>query len=101
MRSYLRQKLPFNSSDKPLPIILKQVVQAAKNGMEDTKQMVAGVGKAKSLGDRSLGYADPGAISASLILDYMYDYIKDGYYQDTIFGHLHQEIKTIYNKRVY
>ena len=63
-------------SDKTLPVILQQVVQAAKNGMEDTKQMVAGVGKAKPLGDRSLGFADPGAISASLILDFMYDYIK-------------------------
>jgi dihydroxyacetone kinase-like protein len=62
--------------DKPLLIIFEQVVQAAQGGMENTRLMVASVGKAKTLGERSVGYADPGAISASLILDYMYEYIK-------------------------
>jgi dihydroxyacetone kinase-like protein len=63
--------------DKPLLIIFEQVVQAAQGGMENTRLMVASVGKAKTLGERSLGYADPGAISASLILDYMCEYIKE------------------------
>jgi len=67
----------MQSFDKPLPLIFEQVVQAAQGGMKNTRLMVASVGKAKTLGERSLGYVDPGAISASLILYYMYEYIKE------------------------
>jgi phosphoenolpyruvate---glycerone phosphotransferase subunit DhaL len=70
-------KVARDCSGQPLAVMLEKVTQAAKTGVEDTKNMVAAVGKAKTLGDRSLGYADPGAISAGFILNYMYDYIKD------------------------
>ena len=36
--------------------------------------MTATEGKAKTLGERSLGHPDPGAVSMSLILKFMSDY---------------------------
>jgi dihydroxyacetone kinase-like protein len=50
--------------------------EAALDGMEQTKAMVAKMGKARSLGDRSLGHVDPGALSMSLILDAMNAFLK-------------------------
>jgi dihydroxyacetone kinase-like protein len=57
---------------------LPAVTAAARQGMEDTKHMVARIGKAKTLGQRSLGHADPGAISINLILEFMTDYVTEG-----------------------
>jgi dihydroxyacetone kinase-like protein len=54
---------------------LDAATQAAKGGMESTKDMVATMGRAKSLGDRALGHADPGAISTHLILECMTEYV--------------------------
>ncbi|MDK2980320.1 MAG: phosphoenolpyruvate---glycerone phosphotransferase subunit DhaL [Chloroflexota bacterium] len=42
---------------------------AARAGMEETKTFTARIGKAKTLGERTLGHADPGAISITLILE--------------------------------
>ena len=50
---------------------------AARAGMERTKDMVATVGKAKTLGERALGHADPGAISLTLILEAMAEYAEE------------------------
>jgi phosphoenolpyruvate---glycerone phosphotransferase subunit DhaL len=55
--------------------VIRGAAEAAAQGMETTKSMVAAVGKAKTLGERSIGYPDPGAISTSLILKFMSDYI--------------------------
>ena len=52
----------------PLDEALPAVAEAARQGMEQTKEMVASIGKAKTLGERSLGHADPGALSTYLIL---------------------------------
>ena len=52
----------------------RAAAEAARQGVENTKTMVATAGKAKTLGERSLGCADPGAISVSLILDAISDY---------------------------
>ena len=49
--------------------------EAARVGMEETKNMVASFGRAKSLGDRALGSPDPGSISIFLILNSMKNYI--------------------------
>ena len=46
---------------------------AAEAGAEATKQMVATVGRAKTLGERSLGHIDPGALSTSIIFAAMRD----------------------------
>jgi dihydroxyacetone kinase-like protein len=56
---------------------LLAVTEAAREGMEATKDMVASVGKAKTLGERSLGHPDPGALSTYLILEYMSEYMTE------------------------
>jgi len=58
----------------PLDRALTAVAEAARLGMEKTREMVAAIGKAKTLGERSLGHPDPGAVSMSLILKFMADY---------------------------
>jgi dihydroxyacetone kinase-like protein len=50
---------------------LNAVAVAAYEGKESTKGMVATVGRAKTLGERSLGHPDPGAVSMHLILKSM------------------------------
>lgn len=47
---------------------------ASLEGVEATRDMIATTGKARSLGERSLGHPDPGAISTSLILKAMQDF---------------------------
>jgi phosphoenolpyruvate---glycerone phosphotransferase subunit DhaL len=54
---------------------LQAAAEAAQLGMEETKGMVAATGKARALGPLSLGYADPGALSMVLILDFMAQYV--------------------------
>jgi len=61
----------------PLSDSLAAAAEAARQGLEATKQMVANTGKAKALGDRSLGYPDPGALSACIILDSMSQYVSN------------------------
>ncbi len=55
---------------------LAAVTEAARLGMEKTKDIVATVGKAKTLGERSLGHPDPGAISIYLIVKFMWEYVS-------------------------
>jgi len=49
-------------------------LDGALQGVEASKAMIATTGKARSLGERSIGHPDPGAISISLILTAMRDY---------------------------
>lgn len=44
---------------------------AAENGWKSTKNMVAKIGRASRLGERSRGFLDPGATSSYLMLDSM------------------------------
>lgn len=62
----------------PLAESMPLIVEAAKQGVEATKSMIATTGKAKTLGERSLGHPDPGAISMSLILEFMEASILEG-----------------------
>jgi dihydroxyacetone kinase-like protein len=62
--------------DESLGKCLAEVSLAADQGMESTKNLIAMIGKAKTLGERSLGYPDPGALSSSLILQYMSSYVS-------------------------
>lgn len=59
-----------------LSTALSAVAKAAAEGAESTRNQVAVFGRAKSLGERSLGYVDPGAVSMSFILQYMSDYVN-------------------------
>jgi phosphoenolpyruvate---glycerone phosphotransferase subunit DhaL len=47
---------------------LADFLEAAKKGMESTKEMVAKMGRASRLGERTLGHQDAGATSCYLIL---------------------------------
>ena len=47
---------------------LQAAAQAAWDGMEATRDMVATLGRAKTLGERARGHEDPGAISMALML---------------------------------
>ncbi len=58
-----------------LPATVRAAAAAAAEGVEATKSMIATTGKARTLGERSLGHPDPGAVSMSLILEAMRDYI--------------------------
>ena len=49
----------------------------AAEGAESTKTMVARHGRSKYVGDRSLGFVDPGAVSMALIFDTIADYISN------------------------
>lgn len=49
--------------------VAKASAEAAREGRDSTADMIATVGKAKSLGERSIGAPDPGAISVTILLD--------------------------------
>jgi len=51
------------------------VAGAAEAGREASKEMIATMGRAKTLGERSLGHPDAGACSISIILRGMHAYI--------------------------
>ena len=64
-------------SGASLAELLPEVVEAARRGMEQTTEMVARTGKARALGERSLGHPDPGALSAYVILLSIAEYVSD------------------------
>ena len=64
------------SADKGLLEMLKAAEAAAKEGMENTKNCIAKFGKAKSLGERALGYQDAGATSVALIFEAMREFVE-------------------------
>lgn len=55
----------------------REIVAAAETGANSTRSMVAAKGRAARLGERSLGYMDPGAASAVIILRAMADAFAD------------------------
>jgi phosphoenolpyruvate---glycerone phosphotransferase subunit DhaL len=52
---------------------LKAAAEAARSGAESTKGLVARFGRAKNLGEKTLGHPDPGATSMALILRGFYE----------------------------
>lgn len=54
---------------KPLSDCLHLACDAAEQGLEFTKTIIATKGRASYLGERSLGHQDPGATSAFIMLD--------------------------------
>ena len=51
--------------------MLEAAKEAARQGMEATKQYIAKYGRAKSLGERALGHPDAGAASVAIIFEAM------------------------------
>ncbi len=56
-----------SAAPRGIKAALAEAAAAAANGAEATKNMKAKFGRARNLGDRVLGHADPGAVSISLI----------------------------------
>ncbi len=53
---------------EPLEVALSSFEGAARSGMESTKELMARMGRASRLGERSIGHIDAGAASCYLIL---------------------------------
>ncbi len=61
-------------ADKPVCEALAAVAEAAEVGKEASKAMVATMGRAKTLGEKSVGLPDAGAISVAIIIATMSDF---------------------------
>lgn len=69
--------LSIEASDKEeLDKVFQQAAQAAQEGVEATKNYVAKFGRAKFLGERSIGHCDAGAMSVALIFRFAADYLE-------------------------
>ncbi len=55
---------------------LRRAYVAAEEGKEASKQYIAKFGKAKTLGERAIGYPDAGAVSLSIIAKAMSDWAE-------------------------
>jgi len=64
------------------PEMLMAAWQAAEIGMEASKHFVARVGKAKTLGERSIGHPDAGCVSLALITRAMNDWAHHNFYTE-------------------
>ena len=64
------------NADKGLLEMLKAAEEAAKQGVENTKQCMAKFGRAKSLMERAIGYQDAGATSVWLIFQGMREFVE-------------------------
>jgi dihydroxyacetone kinase-like protein len=62
-------------ADLPLPEAAAAVHAAALGGLEASKSMIAKFGRAKTLGEACIGHPDAGALSVTVILGAMKDYI--------------------------
>jgi dihydroxyacetone kinase-like protein len=62
-------------SGEPLSVAIAAVAAAAEAGRDASKDMIATMGRAKTLGERSLGHPDAGAVSVAIILATMRDYV--------------------------
>ncbi len=62
-------------TSEPLDKAITAVAAAAEAGREASKAMIATMGRAKTLGEQSIGHPDAGACSVVVIFDTMRDYI--------------------------
>jgi dihydroxyacetone kinase-like protein len=58
-----------------LPVAMAAIAEAAEAGKEASKDMIATMGRAKTLGEKSLGKADAGACSVAIIIATMRDFV--------------------------
>lgn len=59
------------AASESLPIALGAAAKAARHGADSTSAMVATLGRASRLGERSRGWADPGATSFAIAVEAM------------------------------
>jgi dihydroxyacetone kinase-like protein len=67
LQEAVKQNLGFGQA-------FKKAAGKAREGAESTKNMVAAKGRAKNLGERSLGFIDPGSMSTAIIFESMAEY---------------------------
>ena len=65
-----------NSGSDDLGELLSAAAEAARQGMEATKNYQAKYGRAKSLQERAIGYQDAGATSTWIIFRAMAEYVQ-------------------------
>lgn len=58
-----------------LPAAIQAISEAALGGLEASKALVAKFGRAKTLGEACIGFPDAGAMSVTIIVSAMSDYI--------------------------
>ncbi|ENH96137.1 dihydroxyacetone kinase subunit DhaL [Gracilibacillus halophilus YIM-C55.5] len=63
--------------EQDLLTALKQATNAANEGVEKSKEYVAKFGRAKTLGERAIGYQDAGATSVWIIFDSMTNWVEN------------------------
>jgi hypothetical protein len=68
--------LPENAEGKSLFAVLEDASHAAKAGVDYTKTIAAKKGRASLVGERSIGYEDPGAVSSMLMYRALYAFLK-------------------------
>ncbi|MDY3363940.1 dihydroxyacetone kinase subunit DhaK [Riemerella anatipestifer] len=68
-----------DSAEKNIDLItaMKLSADAAKEGAEKTKGFAANLGRAGTVGDRSIGYPDAGAYGIGVIFSELYEFAKD------------------------
>ena len=64
-------------SGMPFSEALPAVAEAAEEGKEASKAMVAQFGRAKTLGEACIGFPDAGALSVTVMLNTMRDFIAE------------------------
>lgn len=62
-------------AEKPLSEALQGIAEAAAAGRDASKDMVATMGRAKTLGEKSVGHPDAGACSVAIIFRAMADFV--------------------------
>ena len=62
-------------TSQSLPDAITAVAQAAADGRDASKALIATMGRAKTLGEGSIGFPDAGACSVAVIFDAMRDYV--------------------------
>jgi phosphoenolpyruvate---glycerone phosphotransferase subunit DhaL len=60
-----------------LVILFEKALEEAKKGSESTINIAAKKGRASYLGDRSIGFKDPGSMVIYLIFESAFNYLKD------------------------
>ena len=63
--------------DKSIDEVLDDALTAAREGVEFTKTIAAKRGRASYIGDRSIGFEDPGAVSSLIIFRTFCQFLKD------------------------
>lgn len=64
------------SGDAPVSDTLEAAAAAAEKGRDDSEALIATMGRAKTLGEKSIGHPDAGACSVAIILRTMANFAK-------------------------